>query len=257
MASVLLLKETSSPWHLQANLVCFAIGHLSRTLADRLLGSILRAIALLCVCAGIVLQFLVMLSGSSAGGPVNRVYFLQTTTDYIPTLRNPARWTFLAMCGSTNSTRSVNINCGETAAAPPFDPPMNFATSQGVPFQFLETSRFYWLSKAMFGLYLVATFFSLLSLCTGLAALFKLTGDFKSGFTAILACVFQALASGVMRYATTMCVQVLSDTVSARGLWRAVTFSFSVSRMPRLACWRSALLGEPWVAFQLRPFYTF
>ncbi|GAM90381.1 hypothetical protein ANO11243_084240 [Dothideomycetidae sp. 11243] len=158
--------------------------------------TVLSVIAIMFVGAGIAMQFMIMLSGSSAGSPTDFVYMLQTTTDNIPTLRNPTRWTFLGLCGSDGGPR--NVNCGKPGAAPPFDPPMNFATAINVPFQFIETSRFYNLSKAMFGMYLVATLFSVLSFFLSIPALFKLTGAFKGGFAAVLACLLQALAASLM-----------------------------------------------------------
>lgn len=149
------------------------------------------------MCAGIALQFLVILSGSSAGAPTDLVYMLQTTTNGIPTFRNPTRWTFLALCSSDGGPR--NTDCGKTGAAAPFNPPQNFATAMYVPYQFIMTSRFYNLSRAMFGMWIVGTFFAVFSVCLSIPALFNLTGSFKGGFCTMLACLFQALAASLMR----------------------------------------------------------
>ncbi|KAF2150212.1 hypothetical protein K461DRAFT_281449 [Myriangium duriaei CBS 260.36] len=159
---------------------------------------ILSILALAVIGAGIAMQFFVILSGTSAGGPPKYVYMLQANTDNIPVSsnRNPVRWTFWGMCGSDGSPR--NVNCDKPGAAPPFNPPQNFATAEGVPFQFTETSRFYNLSKSMWGMYLVALIFSVLSLATGIPALFRWTGGFKSGFAAMMAFLFQGLAAGLM-----------------------------------------------------------
>ena len=152
--------------------------------------------ALVFVGGGIVMQLLVIMSGSSAGYPTNQIYMLQAATDNIPTQRNPTRWTFLGMCGSDGGP--TNTDCAPTGAAPPFNPPQNFATTVQVPWQFMETARFFYLSKAMFGMYLMAILFSVLCMALSIPALFGVTGAFKGGFSIMLACLFQALSAALM-----------------------------------------------------------
>jgi hypothetical protein len=101
-------------------------------------GPILGLISLILVAGGIVLQFLVILSGAISGSPESQIYFLQTSTNGIsPQPRNPSRWTFFSVCGV--DANGHNTDCGAIVPALPFDPPHrdNFGTSTGVPAAFL------------------------------------------------------------------------------------------------------------------------
>lgn len=144
------------------------------------------------------MQFLVVLSGLSPS-PLNRVYFLEASTAGITggneRLQNPTRWTYLSICGVQDG---LNANCGPTGAAIPFDPPRNFATEQNVPEQFVGTSRYYYLSRVSWAFYIVALFFSVVAFFISLAAYFARLGAYLTGFTTLLALVFQALCSALM-----------------------------------------------------------
>jgi len=85
------------------------------------------------VAAGLLLQLLVILSGAVEQNPINKVYFLQAATSGVSGARNPARWTFFAVCGVVNGATG---NCGAVVPALPFDPPRNFGTTSGVPATF-------------------------------------------------------------------------------------------------------------------------
>ena len=88
------------------------------------------------LAGGILLQFLVILSGGVNGNPENQIYFLEASTiRNIPNARNPSRWTFFAVCGVDLNGR--NANCGAPVPALPFDPPRNFNTQTNVPQQFI------------------------------------------------------------------------------------------------------------------------
>jgi hypothetical protein len=98
----------------------------------------LGAVSMLLVAGGIVLQFLVILSGAVAGNPEPMIYFLQASTNGIsPQPRNPSRWTFFSICGVDSNGR--NTNCGSPVPALPFDPTHrdNFGTTKGVPDAFI------------------------------------------------------------------------------------------------------------------------
>ncbi|EON67632.1 hypothetical protein W97_06775 [Coniosporium apollinis CBS 100218] len=157
---------------------------------------ILSLISLILLAGGLLLQFLVVLSGGIQAFPVNLVYFLQVSTNGItPAPRNPSRWTFWAICGVVDGR---NGNCGAVVPALPFDPPRNFGTTEGVPPGFTGTNEYFYLSRCMFAFYLIALFFASCALLTGLLALFSRLGGYISGLNTILACLFQATAAALM-----------------------------------------------------------
>src|SRR5215469_3970501 len=122
------------------------------------LGPGLAFLSLIFLGGGIVLQFLVVLSGAIEKSPENQIYFLQSSTNGIPNARNPSRWTFFSICGVDANNR--NTNCGAVVTALPFDPPSgdDFNTTIGIPAGFLGTRRYLYLSRFMFVLYLFALF---------------------------------------------------------------------------------------------------
>ena len=154
---------------------------------------------MLILAGGIVLQFFVILSGAVKGSPVNKVYFLQASTAGITAgkqnIPNPARWTFFAICGVANNLDSM---CGKVHAALPFDPPHNFDTTTGVPHQFINTHKYYYLSRVTFALYLVALFFAVCALLLSVFALCARLASYLTGFTTLLACFFQAVTAALM-----------------------------------------------------------
>ncbi|KAF2090410.1 SUR7-domain-containing protein [Saccharata proteae CBS 121410] len=158
---------------------------------------VLGGLGLLVLAGGILLQFLVILSGTTEASPENQIYFLQASTNGVsPSTRNPSRWTFFAVCGVDSAGH--NTNCGAVVPALPFDPPRNFGTQDGVPDQFIGTHHYYYLSRFMFAFYLIALFFSVIALFTGLLALCSRLGGYISGFNTTLACFFQALTASLM-----------------------------------------------------------
>lgn len=170
---------------------------------------ILGFISLLLLAGGIVFQFLVILSGAVSGNPENQVYFLQASTNGIPLARNPSRWTFFAVCGVDNGR---NANCGSSVPALPFDPTNrnNFHTIVGVPDAFIGTSHYFYLSRFMWAFYLIALFFAVCALFTGLLALCTRLGAYLSGLNTALAFFFQAVAACLMT----------AWTVQARDAWK-------------------------------------
>lgn len=146
------------------------------------------------------MQFLVILSGLGST-PLNQVYFLQASTNGINNgntrLRDPARWTYLAICGVSSS--GLNANCGPTMAALPFDVPRNFGTTDGVPMQFVNNHSYYfYMSRFAWVFYLIALFFAVVAIFISLFALFARLGAYLTGLTAFLAMFFQTLAAALM-----------------------------------------------------------
>ena len=145
-----------------------------------------------------MLQFFVILSGTHIGTPVDLVYFLQANTGGINgggMVRNPTRWTFFSICGVLNGR---NANCGNVVPALPFDPPRNFGTTNGVPAQFIGTTKFYYLSRFMFAFLLVALFFAVIAFFLSILALCTRLGAYLTGLNAAIALFFQALAASLM-----------------------------------------------------------
>jgi len=160
---------------------------------------ILGLISLILLAGGILLQFLVILSGGVNSSPEDQIYFLQTSTNGIsPQPRNPSRWTFFAVCGVDSNGH--NTNCGSPVPALPFDPPRgdNFGTTTNVPPQFIGTHVYFYLSRFMFAFYIVALFFAVCALFTGMLALCTRLGSYLSGVNTALAFFFQALAASLM-----------------------------------------------------------
>lgn len=158
---------------------------------------ILGLIALIILAGGILLQFFVILSGATNGTPVGNVYFLQTTTNGIsgPDVRNPTRWTFLALCGAENGQ---NANCRGTQPALPFDPPNNFGTEQNIPDRFIGTNKFYYMSRFMFAFYIIALFFAVVAFFTSVLALCFRLGAYLTGLNTAIALFFQAITAALM-----------------------------------------------------------
>ncbi|KAK1055582.1 Eisosomes component [Friedmanniomyces endolithicus] len=160
---------------------------------------ILSLAALLLLAGGIVMEFLIVLSGSHVGSPTNQVYFLQAATGGIKNgnsqYQNPARWTYLSVCGVGNG---LNQNCGPAHAAQSFDPPLNFGTTTGVPASFIGTTKFYYLSRFAWAFYIVALFFAVMAFFLGFLALCTRLGAYLTGMMSILALFFQTLTAALM-----------------------------------------------------------
>ncbi|KAF2225336.1 SUR7/PalI family-domain-containing protein [Elsinoe ampelina] len=147
------------------------------------------------LAAGVVLQFFVILSGTSTGTPTDLSYFLQVSTDGVSGARNPSRWTYWGICGADGSR---NVDCGALVPAHPFDPPRNFGTDSGLPEGFIGTRKFFLLSRFAWVFYLMALVFAAFALLTGVLALCTRLGAYISGFNAMVALFFQTLAAALM-----------------------------------------------------------
>ncbi|KKY25236.1 putative cortical patch protein [Diplodia seriata] len=163
--------------------------------------------ALILLAGGIVLQFLVILSGGISGTPENQIYFLEASTD---------------------DSNGHNANCGAVVPALPFDPPRNFGTSTGVPDQFTGTHHYYYLSRFMFAFYLIALFFAAIALLTGLLALCSRLGGYLSGFNTFVALFFQTITAALMTAWTVQGRDAFkSNNQSARLGVKAYAFTWS------------------------------
>ena len=152
------------------------------------------------LAGGIVLQFLVILSGLNST-PLNQIYFLQADTNAITNgntqFRNPARWTYLDICGV--GANGLNADCTSTRPALPFDPVRNFGTTTGVPDAFVNHRNYYfYLSRFAWVFYLIALFFAVVAFLLSVFALFARLGAYISGFTVFLAVGMQAIAAALM-----------------------------------------------------------
>ncbi|CAK3787963.1 hypothetical protein DOTSEDRAFT_75589 [Lecanosticta acicola] len=160
---------------------------------------ILGLLAILLLAGGIVMQFLVILSGLNHS-PLNQVYFLQATTSGVTggndQYRNPARWTYLNICGV--GPNGNNANCAATRADLPFDPPRNFGTTTGLPDTFDGSHYYYYLSRFAWSFYLIALFFAVVAFLFSVFALFARLGAYLTGFSSIIAVFFQSLAAALM-----------------------------------------------------------
>jgi len=158
---------------------------------------IISFVSLIILAGGILLQFFTILSGGINSSPENQFYFLEASNiGDIPGARNPSRWTFFAICGVGENGH--NANCGSPVPALPFDPPRNFGTQQNVPDRFIGTHKFFYLSRFMFAFYLIALFFAVVALFTGLLALCSRLGGYLAGLTVSVALFFQALTAALM-----------------------------------------------------------
>lgn len=157
--------------------------------------------AILLLAGGIVMQFLVVLSGAHIGSPINQVFFLQADTSGISNgnsnYQNPARWTYFSVCGVQNG---LNANCGHTTAALPFAPAQNFGTTTGLPSQFVGSSKYYYLSRVAWAFYIIALFFAVVAFFLSIFALCARLGAYLTGLTTGLAVLFQAVCAALMTY---------------------------------------------------------
>ena len=161
---------------------------------------LLGLVSMVLLAGGILLSIFIVLSGAHIyKTPINLVYFLQASPTGITggntQLQNPARWTWLSICGAVDG---LNANCGPLHAAQSFDPVKNFGTTTGVPSQFLSASHYFYLSRCAWAFYVIALFFAALALFMSILALCTRLGAYLAGSLAMLALVCQTAAAGLM-----------------------------------------------------------
>jgi len=157
---------------------------------------ILGLLAWILLAGGIVLQFLVILSGLNST-PENQIYFLQSSTNGITgATLNPIRWTYLRLCGVDGD---LNANCLPTAADVPFSPLDNFGSQTGLPATFYEHRNYwYYMSRIGWAFYLIAAFFAVCAVFIGLLAFCTRLGSYLSSSFTFLAVGMQAVAASLM-----------------------------------------------------------
>jgi len=159
----------------------------------------MRFVALFFLAVAILFQFFIILSGTKAGNPTNKVYFLEASTSSSGLL-NPTRWTYWSICGAEGSK---NVNCGSAHTLTTFDPPSNFAgnvtnVEKNIPAAFNNTHKYYYESRWMWAFYLVAIILSGLTfLASGLAFFSRLLSWLDSSII-FLAFAFQAVGAALM-----------------------------------------------------------
>ncbi len=146
-------------------------------------------------------MFFILLAGAIDGSPVNRFYFLEANTGNIPGAPAVARWTFWNVCG----VDGPRIACGNREyenihPAFPFNPPgkKNFNTNVNIPDSFLNTSYYSLMTRFMFSFMLIALFFAVCALFTGLLALCTRIGAYLSGLLTMIAALFQGVQVALM-----------------------------------------------------------
>jgi len=158
-------------------------------------------LSLVFVAGAILLHFFVLLAGAVGSVPENDIYFLQADTSGIPGAPAMSRWTFWNALGVDGSGNNI---LGSVSPAYPFDPPRNFANSDGsfqmtnVPAGFNNTTYFYYMTRFMFAFNLIALFFMVVALFTGLVALCSRIGSYLSSVTTFIALVFEILTAVLM-----------------------------------------------------------
>jgi len=160
---------------------------------------ILGLLAWILLAGGIVLQFLVILSGLETS-PENQIFFLQSTLNGVTggqNVQSPIRWTYLRLCGV--DANGLNANCQPTMADVPFSPINNFGTTTGLPATFSEHRNYwYYMSRIGWAFYLIALFFAVCAVFVGLLAFCTRLGSYLSSSLTFLAVGMQAVAASLM-----------------------------------------------------------
>nr|POE89996.1 protein sur7 [Quercus suber] len=160
--------------------------------------SLLSLLSIILLAGGIVMEFLIILSGTHIGTPENQIYFLQSSTNGITggpnPVPNPARWTYFSVCGVTNG---LNTDCSRVRAAQPFDPEGNFGTQTGLPDAFINTHRWYYLSRFAWVFFIIALFFAVLAFLLSVFALCARLGAYLAASMSFLALFFQTLCASL------------------------------------------------------------
>ncbi|KAK0932412.1 Eisosomes component [Friedmanniomyces endolithicus] len=132
---------------------------------------------------------------------INQAFFLQASTGGISggnaNYHNPARWTYLSVCGVNNG---LNYECGKAKAAQSYDPAHNFGTELDIPDAFIGTSKYFYLNRFTWSFYIIALFFAVVSFSFSVFALCARLGAYLTGMTAGIALFLQTLCAALMTY---------------------------------------------------------
>ena len=144
----------------------------------------------------------ILLAGAINGAPVNRWYFLEADTSNIPNAPALSRWTYWNVCGVDGDRTSCGDRSYESVhPAWPLDPysARQFGTSVNMPENFVQHHGYYFLmTRFMFAFMLIALFWAVMALFTGLLALCTRIGAYLSGLLALTALVFQLVNAALM-----------------------------------------------------------
>jgi len=145
----------------------------------------------------LVMMFFVILSGVQDVSPLNKIYFLEADTSKISGALPLSQWTFFYICGANNQ------NCGAAHPALPF----GFAwlgNTMGVPAELVgshgsNTTSTYYFYMWRFGwvFYLMAIFFGVLAVFTGILSCTRI-GSGLSSLMTMIATFWMTLAAVLM-----------------------------------------------------------
>lgn len=149
------------------------------------------------MAGAILLMFLTLLGGATNTNPLDIIYFLEAHTGNIPGAPEVSRWTFWNLCRVNGDGKSV---CGTSHPDYPFDPAgrTNFDTTVNVPEAFIGTRHFFLTSRFVFPWLLIALFFAVCSLFTGVLSLCTRIGSYVSSVLGWIALFFQILSTTMM-----------------------------------------------------------
>jgi hypothetical protein len=168
-----------------------------RTAANKLAGGGLGLASWILLGGALVMMFFVVLSGVVDVTPLNKVYFLQADTSSIQNARSISQWTYFYICGQGNT------DCGSATAALPF----GYAWlngGNGAPQDLIGdhgsgTTSTYYFYMWRFGwvFYIMALFFGVLAVFTGLVSCTRL-GSGMSSLLTMIATFWMTLATVLM-----------------------------------------------------------
>jgi hypothetical protein len=170
---------------------------------DSRLGGLFGLLSLILVAGGLLLMFFILLTGAVDGDPVNRWYFLEADTSNIPNAPPVSRWTYWNVCGVDGSRTdcSGDQNYMNVHPAFPLDPASGrtFDTDVNVPENFVRNHGYYfYMTRFMFAFMLIALFFAVCALFTGLLALCTRIGAYLSSLLTMIALFFQLIQAALM-----------------------------------------------------------
>ncbi|EXJ63731.1 hypothetical protein A1O7_00066 [Cladophialophora yegresii CBS 114405] len=164
--------------------------------------SLFGLVSLILLAAGLLFMFFILLAGAIDANPVNRFYILQADTARIPGAPPVSRWSYWNVCGVRNGrTFCGDQDYSNIHPAFPLDPSSRrtFDTRVGVPRNFFQHHAYYfYLTRIMFAFMLMALFFAVLGLFTGLLALCTRLGSYLSSLMTMIAMIFQAVNASLM-----------------------------------------------------------
>ncbi|KIY00146.1 uncharacterized protein Z520_03831 [Fonsecaea multimorphosa CBS 102226] len=159
-------------------------------------------VSLVLLAGGLLFMFFILLAGAIDHGPVNKFYILQADTANIPGAPAVSRWSYWNVCGVLNGrTHCGNQPYSHVHPAFPLDPASHrtFDTTVNVPQNFVHRHGYYfYMTRFMFAFMLMALFFGVCALFTGLLSLCTRLGSYLSGLLTMIAMVFQAIQVSLM-----------------------------------------------------------